>query len=504
LKLRKYQKKTLKQINKSLKKHDHVLLQAPTGFGKTVLFSSLCEKNVNKSKRILIIVPRIKLLNQISKTLMSIGIRRLDINIIQGNRKFKQSAPIHLAMINTLHGRVKKNPKYLGDIDVVVIDEVHIGHNKSMYKTIMDEYWNTSKWLGVSATPMDDKGYLLKGYDDLVCNYQTADLVEMGYLLDIKIYKEKSPDLNDVGMVGGDYNQKDLGDLMGNNILVGNAVGLWKSKFEGKKTMVFCVNIEHAKLVEMAFKHANIPCVLSHSKQSDRMNDKAHELFEKSAVKILISINKLTAGFDDPSVEVLLALRPTKTKSLMLQAVGRVLRPHPSMDKAIIVDCAGWYDEFGHPFQRLDLELPPPPKEKVEMGEAKLKKCHVCKSKFKADEVVKEIVYSLDGVTLTIFCPVCQELIDEQYTEYRNIGELEEIPDPTITLGVTSTMISNFAVAIQKHKKYKRAWVSYIGKDYRQDSNFQSFIKILHNKWKLGFINLSTAAASINKFRKDN
>ena len=494
MKLRMYQKKALKALKKKLKKHNHVLFMAPTGAGKTVMFSKLC----SPKRRTLILVPRIALLKQITDTLRAVGYEASDICVHHGNRCFNRDASVHVAMINTFHKRLDKfGDDYIAQPTHVILDEVHIGHAKSMFNRVKEAYWDTAKWIGFSATPIDDRGYMLKGWDDVVTKIQLVDLVEQGYLLPIKIYKEKSPNLNNVHMVGGDYNQKELAEEMAKGGLVSNAYDVWASKFSDKKTMVFCVNIDHAELVAYKFREHNVPTVVSHSKNSDGANDAAHKAFSSGHAQVLVSINKLTAGFDEPSVEVLLALRPTKTKSLYLQAVGRVLRPHPSMNHAILIDCAGWLDEFGHPFIPLELKEKPKPKERKE-GKEKPKICVECE---KECEFIIETEYDRDGVLIRKLCNKCGALNDEQFTEYRDIGELEEVPDPLATDTVTSTMVGNFVEEIRRHKQYKPGWVRFVARDAKKYPEFMDFLKVLHNKNRLGMINYDTALKHINKER---
>ena len=336
MKLRNYQKTIVKKIKKKRKKHKHILISAPTGAGKTIIFSHLASKWSKKKKRTLILVPRTSLLKQIYNTLESIGFDMTEVNVIHGKRKRNPHAKVHIGMINTLYNRLNKyGKKYLGHIDNIIIDEVHIGHHKGMYKTVEKLYWKKSHWYGFSATPMDNKGYMLEGYDTLIHDVQTIDLVDEGWLLPLKIYKEKAPDLNDISMVGNEYNQKELGDLMNRGSLVTNAYDIWSKGFSDKKTMIFCVNIDHAELIAEKFKENGVAVVVSHSKNSDTANDYAHKQFAEGHAQVLVSINKLTAGFDEPSVEVLLALRPTLTKSLFLQSVGRTLRLHSPLDTTL-------------------------------------------------------------------------------------------------------------------------------------------------------------------------
>ena len=498
MKLRKYQVKLIQRIQKKRKKHKHILISAPTGAGKTVMFATLAQED----GRILIVVPRIALIKQVTDTLMALGTNPRDISIHHGSRKVNRNARIHIGMINTLFNRFKKYGRdYLGKLDTIIVDEVHIGHQKGMFKVLEHHYWKKSTWLGFSATPMDNKGYLLMGYDHLIHKLQTIDLVEKGYLLPIKIYKEKSPDLSHVSMVGGEYNQKELGEEMEKGNLVGNAYDVWAKDFKDKKTMIFCVNIKHAEMVAEEFTKNGIKVVVSHSANTSATNDAAHKSFSKGYSQVLISINKLTAGFDEPSVEVLLALRPTKTKSLYLQAVGRVLRLHPSMSEAILIDCAGWIDEFGHPFERLSLVHKPQAKDKRKEGEVKLIKCISCLVEL-PDGLTIETSYTDDGVLITKTCPLCGALNDEVYTEYRNITELEIVPDPKQIETVKRSMVGNFVEEMRKKKGYKSGWTRFVAKDAVKHPEFMDYLKELRNEHKLGLININTALTKLSKERK--
>jgi len=161
-KLRKHQKKDYKEVKQELKEHDHVLLGAATGYGKSVVIHKFVKDAIKKGGRVVVIAPRRKLVKQLAETLAE-----FHPSIIMGaDTVYHSSSNVFVCSTPTLNSRLKKNGKcYLGDITHICVDEVHINFNSPSMQRMVDLYWESSKWLGLSATPIDERGYRLEGYD---------------------------------------------------------------------------------------------------------------------------------------------------------------------------------------------------------------------------------------------------------------------------------------------------------------------------------------------------
>jgi superfamily II DNA or RNA helicase len=507
LELRKYQEKDLNRINKALSKHDHVLFTGATGYGKTVLLGRYVKDAMDRGEKCLIIVPRIPLIRQFFDALIAFGVKPVQIGIHQGqNTKVYKSAKVHIALTNTLSRRVaQKGIDYLGDIDKVLVDEAHLNFKTDMMKPIEDLYWDTAKWLGVSATPIDNKGYRLEGYDKTIAKIQTIDLVKKGYLLPLDIYVEDAPDLSDVKMsMLGDYQLDSLEDAMNQSALITNVYEVWAKKFKDMKTMILCVDIKHAENVTKEFSDNGISARVYHSKLSKTEDAKTLKEFKEGKIKVLVSVSKLTTGFDEPSVEVLMTLRPTMILSLFIQSVGRVLRPHPSMDKAILVDCAGWIDRFGHPFTRRNFNKKRPTLKAVENeiksdDQTKMVQCPLCKEEIMTSELDIKVVDKKKQTKITKKCPLCGGIVDEKLIKKRTVKKLKKYKAPK-PKKVSADEMKSFLNYLAKEMRYNSGWAYYKMKVYEQKPKEMSMI---YHKVYNDEIKNATAVANIVKLEKE-
>ena len=219
MKLRDYQKKDYKILKKS--KHQHQLFGAATGYGK----SAIIHKLVKKGGRTLVIAPRRKLVRQLRDTLDEF----LPSIIMGTDSIYTEDAELYIASTATLHNRLKKYGKaYLGKIDQVIIDEAHINFGSTSMQQVIDLYWDSAKWVGLSATPIDASGYRLEGWDHTHYEWQTRKLINAGWLTEVKVMAEDTPaGLDDIKVTGGDYNEGALDALMSETSRVSNVYKIW-------------------------------------------------------------------------------------------------------------------------------------------------------------------------------------------------------------------------------------------------------------------------------------
>jgi superfamily II DNA or RNA helicase len=196
--------------------------------------------------------------------------------------------------------------------------------------------------LGVTATPerLDGKG-MGQMFDDMVMGPTVAELTAQGFLSHAVVYAPSAPDLGSVGTRMGDYVSKQLEDAMDKPIITGSAVKHYGKYADGKKAIAFCVSVKHAKDVAEDFRNAGYAASHIDGGMDDTERDAVLKAFEQDRVQILTSCDLVSEGFDLPSVEVAILLRPTKSLGLFLQQCGRAIRPHPDKERTIILDHAG-------------------------------------------------------------------------------------------------------------------------------------------------------------------
>ena len=203
--LRQYQKNILNKLWSCLKDQDRVLVSAPTGAGKTVMAGALIHELVKRGKKIAFVVDSEELIKQTEKTLNT------KVSIVKAgfDNYFDADNPIQIIMLQTFFARVNKLPDM--SLDYIIIDEVHVGWQKARMNELLRIY-SDAKVVGLSATPINAKGYLLDGFQEFVNEVQTKDLIELGFLAKPICYAPKNCviDLSKVSLTGYEYNSREV------------------------------------------------------------------------------------------------------------------------------------------------------------------------------------------------------------------------------------------------------------------------------------------------------
>lgn len=314
---------------------------APTGSGKTVCFSWLAHSAMAKGNRVVIMAHRSELLDQIADTL-----GRFDVPhgfIAAGRTPAKE--PVQVASVQTLANRLA----FTEAPDLIVIDEAHHAINGSTWGKVLAA-WPKARLLGVTATPQRLSGEGLKDtFETMVVGPTTADLIQAGALSRYRIFAPPVADLTRVRIVAGDYDRKQLDDVMGGAKIVGDAVKHYGKHAAGKRAVVFCVSLRHAASVTERFAAAGYRAAQIDGKMEKRYRKQLVRDFSAGRVDVLTSCDVVSEGFDLPAIEVAILMRPTQSLALYLQQVGRALRPWPGKDHALILDHAGNAHKHGFP-----------------------------------------------------------------------------------------------------------------------------------------------------------
>jgi len=320
--------------------HRRVVLQAPTGSGKTILAAGAIDSALSKGKRVVFTVPALELIDQTVTRLFEQGIT--DVGVIQGKHPMEDwSKPVQVASVQTLMNRERP------ETDLWMIDECHVFFK--YYETLFAEA--TQPIIGLSATPWT-KG-LGKWYSKLVVAATMRELqttinpaTDAPYLVTESVLAPTHIDLGDVKTVAGDYHQGQLADKMNRPDLIGDIVRTWQKEGQGRSTIMFGVDRAHAKSTQKAFENAGIPCGYIDG-FSDRTARRAvRDSFERGGIKVVCSIGCLTTGVDW-DVRCIILARPTKSEMLFVQMIGRGLRPAEAKEDCLILDHTDTYQRLG-------------------------------------------------------------------------------------------------------------------------------------------------------------
>lgn len=318
----------------------------PTGGGKTVCFSWLTSKLVQNSKRVVLMVHRDELVEQISKTLDRFDVRH---GLITAGSLYDRRLLAHVASVMTLVKRLDRT----AIPDYVIIDEAHHGAAATWKKIIA--YWRSKnpnlRVIGVTATPELLSGEGLGGmFDEMVLGLTTRELIEMGRLSPYRLFApHQAVDLSGVHMQAGDFNKKELGAALNKPSIVGSAVGEYSKLLNGAPAVAFCVSVEHAKAVAEQFQANGFRSMSIDGKMEKSLRREVVRDFGAGRINVLTSCDLISEGFDIPGMVGAILLRPTWSLAMYLQQVGRALRVCPGKESAVILDHVANSQRHGMP-----------------------------------------------------------------------------------------------------------------------------------------------------------
>ncbi len=426
-KLHKHQKKQNKQVRKALKKQDHILYGATTGFGKSVALWDLIRRDLKNNERVLVLAPFRKLIFQLEETFATQQPHVIMGSIDRGSRL----SGLVLASMDTMNSRMKKGSKSFEGFDKIYIDEVHISCNfpplpNSRMTTLYNKYWSEAKWIGFTATPIKANGYRLEGWDKTIYKYQTARLIEMGFLADYNYYAPREIDLSSMRTNSlGEYVNEDVEEVTNTPIAIKSVKKIWKKHGKNqKKVLIFASSIRHAELLKDAIRGSFV----IHSKMSDKDQNRVLDDFKYSSVGTLINVGILTTGFDDPSVDMLILSRPVKSIRLFIQINGRALRKYG--DKiADIYDMCSCYKNCGLPKDFRDFNRVKGDKEENQEREDAVMKCDLCGVVSPRNEFSVKKKVTKKFILLKYTCPNCEKLCKEERQDLTAISEMNKVEE---------------------------------------------------------------------------
>ena len=358
--LRPYQERALDQLRSALAGgHRRVMLYSPTGSGKTETAFGMIQGALAKGKCVAFIANRKELVHQASRRLMRSGIAH---GILQADNTRSLDARLLVCSIDTVHMRGLPD-----DVALIIVDEAHAVAGSKKYRELLTKY-NRVRTVGLSATPFSPG--LGKHYDELhgalfqelVVAATIRELIDLGYLVDCDVFAPAEPDLTGVrtqrGMGGDlDYNERQLAEAADKPALVGNIVSHWMKHAAGKPTVVFATNIAHSQHIVAEFERAGVAAAHIDYRHTDEERATILDGFNQGRHMVLSNSALLAEGWDAPQCEVMILARPTRSMIRFIQMAGRVLRPFPGKERALILDHSGTVLRLGFPTDDLPLEL---------------------------------------------------------------------------------------------------------------------------------------------------
>lgn len=345
--LREYQLDAIAAIEKSFLESDRQFIEMPTGAGKTITFLSYAKKN---HWRILIIVPSKELLKQVHDSAL-LFYHKSEISR-KGNGHDEKPQKLHICIINSVKGAYLSFLKQQY-FSLVIIDEAHhvqansykrliesIVKEQEIFKETIKELNGPTQFLGVTATPDRADGKIL---EDLLYiksyKIEIEELIQNRFLSDIEGYLVRTDiDLSEVDDHNGDFSisqlYKKLSTDTRNNLILNTC----KTEMKDRKTLVFCINIKHSIEIAEALNDMGISAEAIYGTMKEDKKASILSSFRRGEISCLCNCQLLTEGFDEPSINGILLARPTRSRGLFLQMIGRGLRICPGKINCKIID----------------------------------------------------------------------------------------------------------------------------------------------------------------------
>jgi len=344
--LRPYQREALTAVRDAYKAGKRrVIVSLPTGTGKTVVFAHF-PRVLNMKKRLLVLAHREELLLQARDKFRSID-PELKAEIEQAGARAAADAKVVIASVPTLArngGRLSRLQP--DEFSIIVVDEAHHAVAPS-YRRIFDHFGLfescVSRYLiGFTATPRrGDKQGLGEVFEEVCYARDLREMIAGRYLCPITGWRvDTDLSLDNVKVRHGDFLESQLARVVNTPLRNHLLVKAYQDFAAGRRAIVFCVDVAHAKDVHHAFAEAGIRAAPVWGELSRDQRRSTLARFSAGEIDVVTNCNLLTEGFDEPRVDCVIMARPTRSKLLYAQMVGRGTRLHPVKKDLMVIDVA--------------------------------------------------------------------------------------------------------------------------------------------------------------------
>lgn len=338
-----------------------VCLVLPCRSGKSVLAAYIAKTNTDRKRRVLFLVHRIELCEQITETFVKFGV---DMNYCS------------VDMVQT----VTNHTDEIDEPYIIITDEAHHSLCKT-YRKIYDTFPSAYK-IYFTATPvrLDGRG-LDEICDTLVVGTTCGWLQENAYLSYYDYYAPTLADFSDCRKARGDFVKSEVHNRMSSKKIYGDVIKHYKELCNGKKAIAYCASVEHSKTMCEEFNANGIPAAHIDSKTPKTERKMIMDAFRSGEIMILCNYEIVGEGLDVPDCEVCLLLRATASLTLFVQMACRCLTYYKNK-RAIILDFVGNYTRFGMPTQDREWQLKGGYKRERQSNDDGTYKIRVCKNCF--------------------------------------------------------------------------------------------------------------------------
>lgn len=457
-----YQKQAIEDLRKAFAKGaKRVVLCLPTGAGKSIVFTEMVRLAYEKGTKTLVLTDRTELFRQAVGYIGSVSIPVEEIH--PDKKHIYKDALIYVGMVETL----KRRKKQLHDLNprLIIADEAHMGNFTPIFELFPD-----AKVIGATATPVGH--HFFDCYQDIVQTVDVPELVSDGFLVPCKPY-QMVDSFDDLKTKRGEFTFDSLSAHYNKPTLYQGVIEQWRKYAENKKTIVFCVNIEHTENTYEAFIDAGISSERVTSKTTKEERERILRAYHNNSFLVLINCGILTKGYNEPSIECVIMNRATQSIALWLQCCGRGSRTYPGKKNFILLDFGGNHERLGLWNEPRTWKLK---KKKETTGEAPCKVCPNC------------LVPTYTTAKECVECKFIFPIIEKEEKKGVMVEVQPHTPKELVGKRVGELTIAEL-IKLQKAKKYKATYIWRIIRSKGEQALYEYAHKIGYSEgWVYGQI----------------
>jgi superfamily II DNA or RNA helicase len=343
IELRDYQKRTIDKCRElAAAGYTRILVVAPTGSGKMCTAAFIMQSALrNFGARSLFAVHRKEVVEHCVRQLARFGVTEVGVMRADDERT-DSTQPIQIASRATLARRD------LPPADIVIVDEVH--YAPESLRELVRAYPGATIF-GLTATPIGSGGVSLGGdlFQIIVPSASYKELIAAGWIAEPVIFGIERPvDLSGVATTAGDFDLGGLEFAMDQPQVVGDIVDTWLKRSEGRRTVGFACTVKHSLDIAERFRQAGVRAGHLDGTTPGGERERLLTALDTGELQVLMSVDTLSEGWDQPSVKCMIGARPTLSLTKWMQQSGRILRPFENI-RPLILDHAGNMDRHGAP-----------------------------------------------------------------------------------------------------------------------------------------------------------
>ena len=374
--LRDYQREVLDRLEEAWTRVRSVMVQMPTGTGKTVLLAETIRKEMrNERSSSARLLPEGRKKGEIFdlKVQSDLKVERRNVLVVAHRRELIEQIEetltqfigdsVQFITVESIQKLTRSNHNYpLSTINyqLIIIDEAHHAVAKT-YRELW-ERWPEARFLGLTATPCRLSGEAFTDlFDTLLQAEDIQWFIDRGWLSDFD-YISAAPDNRMMQQVrglrkrgvGGDYQEREMCAVLDVPESIAHLYKTYKSFADGKKGIVYAINQQHAHHIAEYYHEQGLSCAVIDSRTEQGIRKETVEQYRRGAIDILVNVDIFGEGFDVPEVEFIQLARPTLSLAKYLQQVGRGMRISQGKEAVLILDQVGMYQTFGLPTDERD------------------------------------------------------------------------------------------------------------------------------------------------------